>query len=141
MGKKIVGSLVLLRGLPGSGKSTFGKVILPWPESDEFRVISADDFFINENGEYIFNPAKLSEAHSSALKSCEVKMQLKISTIVVANTFVTEDELSPYFDLANQYNYKVYSVIVENRHGNKNIHGVPDETLTKMKNNFSISLI
>lgn len=141
MRKKIVGSLVLLRGLPGSGKSTFGKVILPWPESDEFRVISADDYFINENGEYIFDPTKLSEAHNSALKRCEVKMQLKISTVVVANTFVTEDELIPYFDLANQYNYIIYSVIVENRHGNKNIHGVNNETLTKMKNNFSISLI
>jgi hypothetical protein len=48
--------------------------------------------------------------------------------------------MQPYYDLAAKYGYKVFSIIVENRHGGKNVHGVPDEKLEIMKNRFSIKL-
>ena len=44
------------------------------------------------------------------------------------------------FDLAKKYDYRVFSIIVENRHGSTNLHGVPDDTLKKMKDRFHISL-
>lgn len=62
------------------------------------------------------------------------------SKIFVANTFTQEWEMEEYFKLAEQYGYQVVSLIVENRHGNKNIHSVPDETLFKMKERFQIQL-
>jgi hypothetical protein len=34
----------------------------------------------------------------------------------------------------------VFSIIVENRHGGVNQHGVPDEKLQKMKDRFEVSL-
>jgi hypothetical protein len=34
----------------------------------------------------------------------------------------------------------VFTIIVENRHGGKNVHGVPDDILEKMKGRFEISL-
>ena len=43
-------------------------------------------------------------------------------------------------ELAKLYNYKVFSLIVENRHGNKNIHDVPQETIDRMRKRFDISL-
>jgi hypothetical protein len=42
--------------------------------------------------------------------------------------------------LAQKYDYKVVSLIVENRHGNKSVHDVPDETIEKMKKRFEVSL-
>ena len=42
--------------------------------------------------------------------------------------------------LAKKYNYQVVSLIVENRHGGVNQHGVPDEALTRMKDRFEIKL-
>jgi hypothetical protein len=48
--------------------------------------------------------------------------------------------MQPYYDLAEKYGYRVYSLIVENRHGGVNEHGVPQETLEKMKNRFEIKL-
>jgi hypothetical protein len=63
--------------------------------------------------------------------------------IVVSNTFTTENELKPYYNLAKQYNYMVISLIVENRHGESektNIHNVPKETIEKMKNRFHVKL-
>ena len=60
--------------------------------------------------------------------------------IAVSNTFTQEWEMQNYISLAEQYNYRVFSIIVENRHGNKNLHGVPDDTIKKMKDRFQISL-
>ena len=60
--------------------------------------------------------------------------------IVVSNTFTQEWEMKPYFDLAEKNGYKVFSIIVENRHGGENAHNVPQETLEKIKNKFEIKL-
>lgn len=49
--------------------------------------------------------------------------------------------MNPYFELAEKYGYVVFSLVVENRHNGKNIHGVPDEKLEQMKNRFELKLI
>jgi hypothetical protein len=46
----------------------------------------------------------------------------------------------PYYDLAKKYGYRVYSLIVENRHGGVNEHGVPEDKLKIMKNRFEVKL-
>lgn len=60
--------------------------------------------------------------------------------IAVANTFTQEWEFQPYFELAEKYGYKTFSIVVENRHGGVNQHGVPQDKLEQMKNRFSIKL-
>ena len=133
--------LVLLRGLPGSGKSSFAKHM--W---SDFVICEADQFFYDPEGNYNFDPSKLRAAH----KYCRDKVETFMSDneknsqfypeIVVSNTFTREWEMDEYFKLAKKYNYQVVSLIVENRHGNKNVHGVPDSKIEEMKNRFEISL-
>jgi hypothetical protein len=48
--------------------------------------------------------------------------------------------MTEYFELAKQYGYMVNSIIVENRHGGVNQHGVPADKLEQMKNRFEIKL-
>lgn len=48
--------------------------------------------------------------------------------------------MEPYFDLAKTYGYKVFSIVVENRHGGINDHNVPEEKVEEMKNRFQIKL-
>jgi hypothetical protein len=48
--------------------------------------------------------------------------------------------MQTYFELAKQYGYRVYSLVVENRHGGVNVHGVPDDKLEQMKNRFELKL-
>jgi phenolic acid decarboxylase len=67
-------------------------------------------------------------------------MRQGIARIVVANTFTQEWEMEEYFKMAERYNYRVHTVIVENRHGNDNVHGVPEDKLVQMKNRFEIKL-
>jgi len=133
--------LVLLRGLPGSGKSSFAKHM--W---SDFVICEADQFFYDSDGNYNFDPSKLRDAH----KYCRDKVETFMSDneknsqfypeIVVSNTFTREWEMDEYFKLAKKYNYQVVSLIVENRHGNKNVHGVPDSKIEEMRNRFEISL-
>jgi hypothetical protein len=48
--------------------------------------------------------------------------------------------MDSYYELAQKYGYRVYSLIVENRHGGVNEHGVPEEKLEQMKTRFEIKL-
>jgi hypothetical protein len=45
-----------------------------------------------------------------------------------------------YFNLAKEHGYRVYSLIVENRHGGVNEHGVPTEKVEQMRNRFNFKL-
>lgn len=138
--KKYIGDLILLRGLPGSGKTTLSNIILEWPTIDKPDTISADDYFMDDDGNYNFNPSKLKEAHNHCEIRCANKMKLELSRIVVANTFTQEWEMEKYYEMAERYNYRVHSVIVENRHMGENVHGVPESKLIQMKDRFDIKL-
>jgi predicted kinase len=137
------GTLYLVRGVSGAGKSTFAKSI--WSDGITFE---ADKFFINEKGEYNFDATKLKDAHVWCQSEVEAFMKYQIEIlpsgfgeIVVSNTFTQEWEMEPYMKLAEKYNYRVFSLIIENRHGNKNQHNVPDETIKKMVDRFQIKLV
>jgi hypothetical protein len=139
--------LILCRGISGSGKSTFAKTLgCPVYEADSFFMVHRD-FETNEiitrhqvNGEYIFDPTKLKEAHESCINSVEGSMIDSVSKIAVANTFTQEWEMVPYFVLAEKYGYNVFSIVVENRHRGTNVHGVPEEKIEQMRNRFKIKL-
>jgi predicted kinase len=123
--------LILLRGLPGSGKSTFAKTL-------GGIHVEADHYFMKD-GEYKFDASKLKQAHEHCRTSTEGWM-MEGYNIVVSNTFTQEWEMEPYFGLAKDYGYRVVCLIVENRHGGVNEHGVPADKLEAMKDRFEIKL-
>lgn len=124
--------LFLLRGLPGSGKTTLAKSI-------GGMHIEADNYFM-DGDEYKFDASKLKEAHAWCQNVVKVWILNSVPKITVSNTFTMEWEMQPYFDLAEKYGYKVFSLIVENRHSGINSHGVPEEKLVQMKKRFEIRL-
>jgi predicted kinase len=131
-------SLYLLRGLPGAGKSTLAKKL-----GDAH--FEADMYFTNENGQYIFNGADIKKAHEWCQNEVHTAMILNHTTganenIVVSNTFTQEWEMEAYYELAETYNYRVFSLIVENRHGGENLHNVPEDKIEVMRNRFEIKL-
>jgi predicted kinase len=124
-------TLTLVRGLPGAGKSTFAKTL-------GGIHIEADHYFMKD-GEYKFDASKLKQAHEYCRISAEGWM-MEGYNIVVSNTFTQEWEMDAYYELAGKYGYRVYSIIVENRHNGVNEHGVPTDKLEQMKNRFEIKL-
>ena len=129
--------LILLRGLPGSGKSTLAKSL-------GGIHIEADMYFI-ENGEYKFDGSKIKLAHNYCQSQTKAWMstdgtQVNVDKIIVSNTFTQEWEMTPYYEMAEKFGYRVHSLIVENRHGGQNEHGVPEKKLEQMENRFEVKL-
>jgi predicted kinase len=134
--------LILLRGVPGSGKTTFANHM--WSTGVIFE---ADKYFYDEAGNYQFDGSKLKPAHEWCRQSVHDAMEQNSTTggkyypeIIVSNTFTREWEMQAYLDLAKQYDYHVVSLIVENRHGGSNVHGVPAEKVQEMRDRFEIKL-
>ena len=135
----IQNSLILLRGLPGAGKSTLAAVL---SEKNTYPIFSVDDYFTDEvTGEYLFN---FSDNHL-AYKQCEElsrdAMKQSIAKIFVHNTFTMDWELEPYFKLASEFNYTLFVITIENYHSYKNTHGVSDEQLQKMAEKYKVKLL
>ena len=129
-------NLILLRGLPGSGKSTLAKLLT----DKDYCHKEADMFFVDRDGNYKFEPSKIKDAHSWCQDEVAFLMKYEHSPIVVSNRFTQEWEMDVYYKMAEKLGYRVTSMIVENRHGGKNEHGVPDDKLETMKNRFEVKL-
>lgn len=129
--------VVILRGVSGSGKTTFRKENYP-----EALICSADSFFYNEKGEYHFDASLLSEAHRSCFAKFLLLLQANHSsniTVVVDNTNATAAEVSPYYMAAEVYSVptEIVTLICRNEIAAKrNKHGVPLHTIRNMRNKF-----
>lgn len=125
--------MILVRGLPGSGKSTIASRLTFTPlishiETDMFWVI---------DGEYKWDAARLTEAHAWCL--AETRKLLEKGMIpVVSNTFTTIKELKPYFDLAKEFSVTPNVILAQG--GFKNIHNVPEATLKRMRDRFQYDI-
>ena len=129
--------LFLLRGLPGSGKSTLANQL-------GGSLVEADRYFM-DYGEYKFDASKLGEAHDWCRNQVKEWMETNdrgfdVPRIVVSNTFTQEWEMKPYYELAKEHGYMVFSLIVENRHGGQNVHNVPEEVIDRMRKRFEVVL-
>jgi predicted kinase len=125
--------LYIVRGIPGSGKSTFAKTL-------GGQHYEADMYFMSVDGEYQFDFTKIKDAHQWCQGIVKGDMILEYPKIVVSNTSTQDWEMEPYNKLAEEYGYTVFTVIVENRHGGVNQHGVPEDKIELMKNRFEIKL-
>lgn len=131
-----INTLYIIRGLPGAGKTSVANAL-----AGNSPVHSADDYFYEiGDGTYAFDRNLLGKAHGQCKARVEGNMLELSPSIFVANTFTTQKELNTYIKLAETYNYRVVSLIVENRHGNSSVHNVSDEAIDAMEARFTIKL-
>lgn len=119
----------ILRGLPGSGKSTYAE------RFTSAKVVSADHHML-EDGEYKFDPNKLAWAHAQCLREfLDSLIAPYATTVVVDNTNISIVELAPYVAVGRAYGLDVEII----RFGpglrsaeayiqtcaDRNVHGVP----------------
>ena len=115
--------LVIIRGLPGSGKSTTAQRFV----HDGYKHYEADMYF-ERNGTYQFNPSELGDAHLW----CQTQTELDLSIgkpVVVSNTFTTFKEVLPYLDMISSFN-DLHIITCTDQFGS--IHNVPQATLDRM---------
>ena len=118
--------IFLIRGLPGSGKSTAARRIA---ENWGCLHLEADMFF-TRGGVYNFNRTRIKEAHSWCLETYRGAV-LRGMDVVVSNTFCQAWEIAPYLQIAAEFrqDWKIY---VCKREGDS-IHHIPEEAINRMK--------
>lgn len=131
-------TLYILRGLPGSGKSTLGEKLAPG------RCIAADDYFMSD-GVYKFDIAALGDAHAYCQKRVDSLMSDDFNQdVAVANTSVRFIHLEPYLKLVQKHNWSFQIIhaefagkIVDGKISPyQNVHGCPDAQIQKMKSQW-----
>jgi predicted kinase len=133
-----VRTLIILRGLPGAGKSTLAKVL--GGEYAPAITCEADQYFYDTKGNYNFRQEDLGKAHQWCKDKVRHLMIYKAPLVIISNTSTRKDEFQHYIQMASQYDYQVHSVIVENRHGKHSTHNVPTPVVANMRKRFEVSL-
>lgn len=131
--------LMLVRGLPGSGKNTLAARL------GANSIIAADDWFERYNTatrrlEYRFDPAGLGDAHDS----CQARARNLVvgggfRIVAVCNTFTQEWEIAPYRQIAAECDATLVIVslfdagLTDAELAARNVHGVPEAAIARMR--------
>ena len=131
------GTVIIYRGLPGSGKST--SITKKHPNAS---VCSADHHFYGDDGEYNFKPWELPMAHQECYYNFVNLLFAEEELVIVDNTNMCRWEYMNYALLAQKMEYKVKIVCMSaGLHDDtsietlvkRNKHGVDADTIGKMK--------
>ena len=112
--------LLILRGSPGSGKTT-----LATSKFDGWKICSADDFFTDKNGKYKFDGRQLQLAHDSCYQRTVAALEQGVN-VVVDNTNKSIWEFKRYLSIPN-VEIKVYRVASQF----KSTKNIPDHIIQK----------
>jgi hypothetical protein len=116
-------TLLIIRGLPGSGKTTLAKSL---PAFDHFE---ADQFFTGPDGIYRYDRTRIADAHIW----CQAKAKKSLKegrSVVIANTFSRLHELTQYINLGYESGATIH--VIETTGRWTNVHGIPHDVLKRM---------
>ena len=129
--------MIIMRGVPGSGKSFMAQKFL-YEASGGGRsgiILSADQFFIQPNGEYVFDVTKLTQAHASCFRRAIFNTDGGTNLIIIDNTNLSAWEISPYVMIANANGYEHEIINVDCSTGlafQRQTHGVSAQGHSRM---------
>lgn len=135
---------IILRGLPGSGKSFLAKKIVDDTvrKNPTDHIISADDFFYR-SGKYLYDISKLTEAHQTAQRTFFNRASKGYSPLIIDNTNMEHWEMFPYIQAAIQYSYHLEIIepqtpwkCTASKLAHRNKHSVPMDKIKKMMDKY-----
>lgn len=95
-------TLIIMRGLPGSGKSTKAKTLA----GEQGLIYSTDDFFM-VNGKYEYDPKMIGEYHNRNFERTQKAMFEGKPLIIVDNTNIRLWEMKKYVIAGEQNGYTI----------------------------------
>jgi len=129
-------TLYIVRGLPGSGKTTLAESITAnYVEADMFHYRTIDGESV-----YDWKPENVRRSHEWCHEQVELFMEMGEPKVAVSNTSTREKEFKSYIELAEKYGYRFFVLTTENYHGGTSSHDVPEGTLEAMENRSTVRL-
>lgn len=118
--------LTVIRGVPGTGKSTYAK-------KHYDCLILENDMFQIRDGRYCWSADGTKRAVDLCVKMADMALA-NGSDIVVANTCTRKKYVYCFFNIARKYGAKFEVIRMTKEYGN--VHSVPASTLDSMRENF-----
>jgi predicted kinase len=132
--------LIIIRGLPGSGKSYLVKEILfNLPPLLTACVCSNDKFWIDKFGRYKYSASFAKYAKDLCRGSAARAMYHGTEIVIIDNTNINISHMQPYLEMADEFDYEVeirepQTLWAKDPQecAKRNVHGVPLEIIQSM---------
>lgn len=124
-----MGKLILMVGVPGSGKSTYIQNHFHFP-----FICSADHYMVDDAGNYEFNPNRLGYCHNCCQDAAAWAVEHDYPIVVVDNTNIKQRDRKFYVDLAKKHGYEVeiHALPYDDRLIGRNTHGAGEDVIWRM---------
>jgi predicted kinase len=132
--------LYIMRGLPGSGKSTKAKELA----GNLGQIFSTDEYFM-QDGKYQFDASRLPEYHRRNLDDSTMAMRRGAGVVVIDNTNIEPWHFEKYLESGRLYGYQVefvefdptnYSDAKIKELASRNTHQVPESAIRSMRDKW-----
>jgi predicted kinase len=132
--------LYIMRGLPGSGKSTKAKELA----GSLGQIFSTDEYFM-QDGKYRFDASRLPEYHRRNLDDSTMAMRRGTGVVVIDNTNIEPFHFEKYLESGRLYGYQVefvefdptnYSDAKIKELASRNTHQVPESAIRSMRDKW-----
>jgi predicted kinase len=122
---------IIMRGVPGSGKSTIAKLL-----AGETGVIHSTDSYFYIEGVYSFSPSFLSQNHEKNFRAFCESLKKGVPIVICDNTNVERAHFAHYISAAEAAGYQVDIVAMPHPDpevaATRNEHGASSETIRQM---------
>lgn len=126
---------IIMRGVPGSGKSTMARQLAQLLGYNDDVIHSTDNYFI-VNGEYQFDPSKIRENHTKNFEAFKADCEEGLDVVICDNTNTQKWEYERYVSVARDNGYAVALIstpmLSVEESFERNTHEVPRESIQAM---------
>lgn len=119
--------LIIIRGLPGSGKSTAAR------QFENHLHYEPDHLFCDTQGRYKFDLQLWDQAQRFVFQLADFALARR-EQVVVTDVFPRLDQIAPYADLAKQHGASFGVITCTEQFGN--VHNVPITVVEQMRSQF-----
>ena len=100
---------IINRAVPGSGKTTISRILQTGlkPHGLDVAVHSTDDFFVDSEGAYRFDPCKLQENHQKNLDKFRLSLTRRLPVVICDNSNLAPWQAAPYCQAAREHGYGI----------------------------------
>lgn len=124
---------LFVRGIPGSGKTTYAKVLARQLKCEFFE---ADQFMLDEDGNYAYDFDKLNAAHQQCVNAGVNTLENGAEHVVFANNFVKPFDHEVYFEKLNEKFDELDAQFYLCTYNGISEHNVPLSSIDRMRMNF-----